>query len=75
MEHEVGAPLSVRTTPWSDARRVSEEDAARLAGLRRIQIARDARGQVFALFESSYRLEDAAKELGRDAAAKTWGSR
>ncbi len=53
----------------------SISSSERLAGLRGVQIARDARGQVFALFESSYRLGDAAKELGRDAAAKTWGSR
>ncbi len=74
MEHEFGAPLSVRPTPWTEARRVSEEDVVRLMGLRGIQIARDDRGQVFVLFESAYRLEDAAKELGRDAAAKTWGA-
>ena len=74
MEHEFGAPLSVRSTPWTEARRVSEEDAARLAVLRGTQVARDARGQAFALFESAYRLEDAAKELGRDAASKTWGA-
>ena len=73
MEHEFGAPFSVRPTPWTEARRVSEEDVVRLTGLRGIQIARDDRGQAFVLFESTYRLEDAAKELGRDAAAKTWG--
>lgn len=73
MEHEFGAPLSVRPSPWTEARRVSEDDAARLAGLRGTQVARDALGQAFALFENAYRLEDAAKELGRDATAKTWG--
>jgi peptide chain release factor 3 len=73
MEHEFGAALSVRPTPWTEARRVCAKDAARLAGLRGVQVAHDARGQAFALFESAYRLEDAAKELGRDAAAKTWG--
>ncbi len=73
MEHEFGAPLSVRPSPWTEARRVSEDDAARLAGLRGTQVARDALGQAFALFENAYRLEDAAKKLGRDATAKTWG--
>ncbi|MBA2618917.1 MAG: peptide chain release factor 3 [Rubrobacter sp.] len=74
MEHEFGAPLLVRPAPWTKARQVSEQDVARLMGLRGIQVARDAQGQAFALFESAYRLEDAAKDLGRDAAAKTWGS-
>ncbi len=73
MEHEFGAPLLVRPAPWTEARKVSGEDADLLAQLRGTQIVRDARGQPFALFESSYRLENAAKELGRDAAARTWG--
>jgi peptide chain release factor 3 len=73
MEHEFGAPLSVRRTPWTEARRISEEDVAPLAKLRGTQVVRDSLGQPFALFESRYRLEDAAKELGWDAEARIWG--
>jgi peptide chain release factor 3 len=73
MEHEFGAPLSVSAAPWTEARKVSSEDVALLARMRGTQIVRDARGQPFALFESSYRLENVAKELGHDASAMTWG--
>ncbi len=73
MEHEFGAPLSVRRTPWTEARMVAEQDVARLAKLRGTQVVRDSLGQPFALFEGRYRLEDAAKELGWDAEARIWG--
>jgi peptide chain release factor 3 len=66
MEHEFGAPLSVRPTPWTEARMVADEDVVRLANLRGTQIARDFRGRPFALFESSYRREDAEKALGKE---------
>ncbi len=66
MEHEFGAPLSVRPTPWTEARRVSEEDIALLVKLRGTQVVRDARGQPFALFESGYRREEAEKALGKE---------
>jgi hypothetical protein len=54
----------VRNAPWTEARRVSEEDVVQLATLRGTQIVWDARGQPFALFESSYLREDAEKALG-----------
>jgi peptide chain release factor 3 len=66
MEHEFGAPLSVRTAPWTEARRVSEEDVARLVTLRGTQVMRDGRGQPFALFESSYWREGAEKILAEE---------
>jgi peptide chain release factor 3 len=66
MEHEFGAPLSMRTAPWTEARRVSEEDVARLVTLRGTQVVRDARGQPFALFEGSYWREQAEKVLGEE---------
>jgi peptide chain release factor 3 len=69
MEHEFGAPLLLRPVPWTEARRVSDEDVPRLEGLRGTQIARDAKGQAFALFEGGYRREDAEKTLAKAALA------
>ncbi len=69
MEHEFGAPLSLRSVPWIEARRVPDEDVPRLERLRGTQIARDARGQAFALFENGYRREDAEKVLGQASRA------
>lgn len=66
MEHEFGAPISVRPTPWTEARGVVDDDVARLVNLRGTQIVRDFRGRPFALFESSFRLEDAEKILGNE---------
>jgi hypothetical protein len=63
----------VRSAPWTEGRRISEEDLSRLAKLRGTQVVRDSLGQPFALFEGRYRLEDAAKELGWDAEARIWG--
>jgi len=69
MEHEFGAPLVLRSVPWTEARRISEKDVPRIENLRGTQIARDARGQAFALFEGGHRREDAEKALGKDAFA------
>jgi len=66
MAHEFGAPLHVRPAPWTEARKVSQRDAARLAGLRGTQIVRDAAGKPFALFESGSRREEAEKLLSGD---------
>lgn len=63
MEHEFGAPLSVRPAPWTEARRVSEEEVAVLAKLRGTEVVRDARGRDFALFESNYWAREAARTL------------
>jgi peptide chain release factor 3 len=69
MEHEFGAPISLRSVPWTEARRVSEEGAQRLENTRGTQIARDARGQAFALFEGGHRRQDAEKLLGQASRA------
>lgn len=66
MEHEFGAPLILGSTPWTEARRVAEEDVGRLAALRGTQMVRDLWGRPLALFDSRYRLEDAEKTLGRE---------
>ncbi len=67
MEHEFGASLSLRSVPWTEARRVSEEDVQRLENMRGTQIARDAKGQAFVLFEGGYRRQDVEKVLGQAA--------
>jgi peptide chain release factor 3 len=69
MEHEFGAPLSMRPAPWREARRVSEEEVAVLAKLRGTEVVRDARGRAFALFESNYWAKEAAKTLEGQRAA------
>ncbi len=69
MEHEFGAPLSVRPAPWTEVRTVSEEEVAVLAKLRGTQVVRDAGGRAFALFESNYWAREAAKTLEEARAA------
>jgi peptide chain release factor 3 len=65
MEHEFGAPISTRQTPWSLARRLDEREAGALDGSRGVQIVRDITGgEIFALFESPYWLQRVEEELG-----------
>jgi peptide chain release factor 3 len=64
MEHEFGAPLSTRSTPFAACRLIDEEQAAALDGLRGVEVARDLRETPFALFESRYWLDQAEKSLG-----------
>ncbi|MDX5895213.1 peptide chain release factor 3 [Rubrobacter radiotolerans] len=63
MEHEFGAPLRLRSAPWTEALRLtSEKEALRLSEVRGTRIVRDGRGRPLALFEDRYWLRQA---LGR----------
>ncbi|MGI8649663.1 MAG: peptide chain release factor 3 [Rubrobacter sp.] len=67
MEHEFGAPLSVRNAPWTEAVRVEDSELATVREARGAQFVTDDRGTSFALFESRYWLEKALRTLGREA--------
>jgi hypothetical protein len=64
MEHEFGAPLSTRSSPFAACRLIDEEQAEALDGRRGVEVARDPRGTPFALFESRYWLGQAEEALG-----------
>ncbi|WP_053057849.1 peptide chain release factor 3 [Rubrobacter aplysinae] len=64
MEHEFGAPLSTRSSPFAACRLIDEEQAEALDGRRGVEVARDLRGTPFALFESRYWLGQAEEALG-----------
>lgn len=62
MEHEFGAPVRLEGTRWEVARATDEAGAARLEGMRDVEVYRRESGAPLALFRSRYVADRVARD-------------